>query len=50
MKFPSNIIYRVHALHAVRRMFERNITEEAIKEILNNGLIIQKYDKPYPSS
>ena len=48
MKFPDNIIYR---LHAVRRMFERDISDEAIQAVLKNGSIIQEYvdDKPYPS-
>lgn len=48
MEFPENLVYR---LHAVRRMFERNISEEAIMAILKNGIVIQKYvdDKPYPS-
>jgi len=48
MKFPDSMIYR---LHAIRRMFERDITEEAIKAILQGGLVIQEYidDKPYPS-
>lgn len=48
MKFPDDIIYR---LHAVRRMFERDISEEALKAILQRGVVIQEYanDKPYPS-
>jgi len=48
MKFPDNMIYR---LHAVRRIFERDISDEAIKAILQVGLVIQEYvdDKPYPS-
>lgn len=48
MKFPDTIIYR---LHAVRRMFERDISEEAIQAVLKEGLIIYDYkdDKPYPS-
>lgn len=48
MQFPKKMIYR---LHAVRRMFERDISEEAIRDILRDGLVIQEYleDKPYPS-
>jgi len=32
-------------------MFERDITEEAIKVVLQDGSVIQEYvdDKPYPS-
>jgi hypothetical protein len=48
MKFPENVIYR---LHAVRRMFERDISEEAVRGLVQSGLVIQEYldDKPYPS-
>ena len=40
--------YRVHA---VQRMFERNITEADILFVLTNGQIIKEYpdDTPYPS-
>jgi len=42
------IIFR---MHAVERMFERNITIDDIKDVINNGKIIEEYqdDKPYPS-
>jgi hypothetical protein len=42
------IIYR---LHAIERMFERQIDEEAVNKILTDGKIIEEYldDKPYPS-
>ncbi len=42
------IIYRIHA---IQRMFERDISEETIENIIRNGNIIEEYnnDKPYPS-
>ncbi len=42
------IIYR---MHAVRRMFERNINEEEVLYAIKNGTAIQEYpnDQPYPS-
>jgi hypothetical protein len=32
-------------------MFERQITEEDVRNVLNNGIIIEDYpdDRPYPS-
>jgi hypothetical protein len=32
-------------------MFERDISDEAVEEVIKNGKIIEKYlnDKPYPS-
>ena len=41
-------IYRVHA---IQRMFERDILENEIEEAVKNGEIIETYldDKPYPS-
>ena len=43
-----NIIYRVHA---VKRMFERDVSKECVEDVLLNGEIIENYpeDKPYPS-
>ena len=43
-----NRVYRVHAL---RRMFVRNITFGEIDEILDRIEVIEEYpdDKPYPS-
>ncbi len=43
-----SIIYRVHAM---QRMFERDISESVIPEILKNNDVIESYpdDKPYPS-
>lgn len=42
------VTYRVHA---VRRMFERGISEAQVREVLESGEEITAYpdDKPYPS-
>jgi len=42
------VTYRVHA---VRRMFERGISEAQVREVLEGGEEITAYpdDKPYPS-
>ncbi|MGZ5006648.1 MAG: DUF4258 domain-containing protein [Methylobacter sp.] len=42
------LIYRKHA---IMRMFERNISDSDIREILSTGGIIARYpdDTPYPS-
>ena len=42
------IIYRIHAM---QRMFQRDIPESAVSGIVENGEIIESYpdDKPYPS-
>lgn len=42
------VIYRVHA---VRRMFERGISEEEVSQVLSDGEEIAAYpdDTPYPS-
>lgn len=42
------LIFRVHAL---RRMFERSITEIDVREVLENGDVIEKYpdELPYPT-
>ena len=44
----ERLVFRVHAL---QRMFERNITVEAVHRVLKTGSVIEKYpeDKPYPS-
>ncbi len=44
----ESIVYRVHAL---QRMFERGITEEDVRHVLETGEIIERYpdDRPYPS-
>ncbi|SMP86928.1 protein of unknown function [Epsilonproteobacteria bacterium SCGC AD-308-P11] len=43
-----NFIYR---LHAIERMFERDISEIEVKDAVLNGTTIEEYadDKPYPS-
>jgi hypothetical protein len=42
------LVYRVHAL---QRMVERDIPEEAVAEVVSRGKVIESYpeDKPYPS-
>jgi hypothetical protein len=42
------IVYRAHA---IQRMFQRSITEEDVRNIVKNGIIIEDYpeDLPYPS-
>ena len=41
-------VFRVHAL---QRMFERRITEEDVRHVLETGEAIEEYpdDRPYPS-
>ena len=41
-------IYRVHA---IERMFQRDIYEHQVESVIENGEIIESYedDKPYPS-
>lgn len=41
----------VYRIHAVERMFERNIDVSAVEEVVQKGLVIESYpdDKPYPS-
>lgn len=38
-------------LHAVQRMFERNIQPEVVRSVVEKGEVIREYtdDKPYPS-
>ena len=47
MKFEK-IEFRVHA---VRRMFERNISDQEVLKVIQDGEVIEEYpdDKPYPS-
>jgi len=44
----EKIIYR---LHAVQRMFDRKITAEEVRYVLETGEVIEEYpdDTPYPS-
>ena len=41
----------IYSEHAVRRMFERNLSRQDVAEVLDNGVIIADYpdDEPYPS-
>lgn len=47
MKY-KNIIFRVHA---IRRMFERKVSEEEVRDVLQRGEVVESYseDQPYPS-
>jgi hypothetical protein len=38
-------------LHAIQRMFERNVNNHELRQIINEGKVIEKYvnDSPYPS-
>ena len=42
------LIFRVHA---IQRMFQRNISEDGVRQALDNGKTIETYpdDEPYPS-
>ena len=41
----------IYRLHAIERMFQRDISEKDVEEVVENGEIIEEYidDKPYPS-
>lgn len=41
----------VFRLHAIRRVFERAISDDAVKQVLNTGDVIEEYpdDRPYAS-
>lgn len=41
----------IFRLHAVERMFERDISEAEVEETVSSGSVIEEYknDKPYPS-
>ncbi|MDD2864353.1 MAG: DUF4258 domain-containing protein [Methylococcales bacterium] len=39
------IVYR---LHASKRMFEREISDDDVEYLLKNGEIIERYDEDYP--
>jgi len=43
----NRLVFRVHA---IRRMFERRISDEDIRYILQTGEVIENYldDSPYP--
>jgi hypothetical protein len=44
----DRLVFRVHA---IQRMFERQISEDDVKRVLLNGHVIENYpdDTPYPS-
>ena len=44
----SRLVFRVHA---IQRMFQRRISEEDVRHVLETGEIIEEYldDTPYPS-
>ena len=41
----------IYRLHAIERMFQRDISEKHVEEVIENGEIIESYvdDTPYPS-
>jgi len=41
----------IYRIHAVERMFQRDISEPEVETIIFNGEVIEEYldDKPYPS-
>ena len=43
-----SIVYR---LHAIQRMFEREVNNDELRQIINDGKVIERYvnDSPYPS-
>ena len=45
---PGRLVYRVHA---VRRMFERDIKPDDVAEVLKSGEVLEEYptDRPFPS-
>jgi hypothetical protein len=45
---PKRLIFRVHA---IQRMFQRGVTVDDIREVIDNGETIESYpaDTPYPS-
>ena len=44
----EHLVFRVHA---IQRMFEREISREDVRQVLETGTIIESYpdDEPYPS-
>jgi len=41
----------IYRLHAIERMFQRDISESAVEKAIKEGTVIESYldDKPYPS-
>lgn len=48
MEQDKSLIFRIHA---VRRMFEREITDKQVKSVIEHGEVIEDYpnDLPHPS-
>jgi hypothetical protein len=40
-----------YRLHAIQRMFERNVNTDELRQIIDKGKVIEKYvnDSPFPS-
>ncbi len=45
----EKIVFRIHA---IRRMFERDISPDDVNEVIARGVVLESYpdDTPYPSS
>ena len=41
----------IYRLHAIERMFQRNISEQQVQDVIIKGEVVESYsdDKPYPS-
>ena len=41
----------IYRLHAIERMFQRNISEQQVRDVIDKGEVLESYsdDKPYPS-
>lgn len=37
-----------YRIHATKRMFQRNIHEDDIETVLNNGFVIERYEDDFP--
>lgn len=48
MTAKYKLVFRVHV---IQRMFERGISHEDVRDVIENGEVIKEYldDKPYPS-
>ena len=46
---PTNLL--VFRIHAIRRMFHRQVSSDDVRHVLETGVIIENYpdDQPYPS-
>ncbi len=45
---PRRVIFRIHA---IQRMFERRISEQNVRQVLQSGRMVEDYsnDMPFPS-